>query len=152
MKIIIINTNMNEIIETQFEKEFNIEPGTTLEPYVKTEISLINHEDYDDKDKEIETQFEEIYQKAIDCFDYQTDMLEQIDGKYIARTSEVAVLYLNAALSAANAKKDLKLNKDKLTLKKSEGNGPRVVNNNLVINTTDLLKTFLNKEKDITPK
>lgn len=156
-----------KIIETPFEKTFNLEPGSTLltnnvdiyeENEEENDKEIVNKETdmnnvYDEKDNEIESQLETIYKKAINAFDDYTELIDLIEGKYKARNSEVAVLYLNAALSAINAKKDFKMNKDKLN-KKNESSGPRVINNNLITNTNDLIKLLSekNKTKDITPK
>lgn len=73
-------------------------------------MNIIN---YDSKDLEIEQQFDEIHQKAIDIFDFQTDILEQVEGKYKARITETASLYLMTALKAIDAKKSIKQQKDK---------------------------------------
>lgn len=156
-----------KIIETPFEKTFNLEPGSTLltnnvdiyeENEEENDKEIVNKETdmnnvYDEKDNEIESQLETIYKKAINAFDDYTELIDLIEGKYKARNSEVAVLYLNAALSAINAKKDFKMNKDKLN-KKNENSGPRIINNNLITNTNDLIKLLSekNKTKDITPK
>ena len=136
------------------ENVFDIQENTTLAPRTNvTDIVLVEPEEYDDKDKEIETQFEEIYQKAIDAFEGQSDIVDQVEGKYAARNAEVAVQFLHAALAAVNGKKDIKQSKDKIKAKGGDGNGPRTVNNNLIIDRNDLLKSLLGKDdsKDITP-
>lgn len=105
----------------------------------------IEHTEYDDKDKEIETQFQDIYNKAIDAFDTQVDATEDIEGKYLARNSEVANQLLNTALAAAKEKSNLKKHSDHLRTKKANNNpetpgGTTNIQNNIVMDRNELLK------------
>lgn len=73
--------------------------------------------DYDDKDKELEESDQEIYDKAITAFEDIRDSLSNVEPKYRARLLEVAVQYLNTAISATHAKRQHKVHKDKLKSK-----------------------------------
>lgn len=134
-------------IEHPLEDVFDIEPGTTLITRHEQKTTLIPTTDYDEKDVEIESAFQEIYDKALDGYTVIQDECEDIEGRYKARMMEVGVQHLKMALDAANAKANLKSGKDKLSGKKG-GGGPATVNNNLVIGREDLLKFMFNEDDD----
>jgi hypothetical protein len=145
MKKVITET----IIEHPMENVLDIPPGTTVvtkHELVPTE--LVIHEQYDHKDNEIETQLENIYTAAMTEFEAQAGNAELAEGKYKARNAEVAVQYLNAALSAVREKSVLKQHKDKLTVVRAAG-AARTVNNNLVVAShNDILRMLQKKEDD----
>jgi hypothetical protein len=135
------------------ESLFNIEEGTTIVEYKESlPTELVDHQQYDGKDDEIEGQFQEVYDKAMDAFDTQSDIVDTVEGKYAARNAEVAVQFLNAALNAAKEKGGLKQHKDKLETAKKSGDGPKTVNNNIIIDRNELLRNIINDSemKDIT--
>lgn len=131
------------------ENVLDIEPGTTLVEYQETPPGeLVITSDYDKKDSEIEQQLEEIRTKALDAFDAQQDITETVEGKYAARSGEVAVQFLNTALQAIRDKSDLKQHKDKVAIKSSE-NGPKTVNNNLIVaDRNEILKIIAGKNQN----
>jgi hypothetical protein len=130
-------------IEHPMEAIFNIEPGTT-EVVVEEVVSgeLVTLDSYDEKDREIESQFQEVYDTAMTSFADQAGLLLQSDPKYRSRNMEVANAFLNTALSAAREKSLLKLGKEKI-LK----GVPSTVNNNLIMDRNELLKML--KDVDI---
>ena len=135
-------------IEHPMEQVLGIEAGTTIVEYkesLPTELS--DHHEYDEKDNEIEEQYQEVYDKAMDAFDAQSDIVDTVEGKFAARNAEVAVQFLNAALNAAKEKGGLKQHKDKLEIAKQTGGGPTTVNNNLVIDRNDLLRSIMKDDK-----
>jgi hypothetical protein len=102
-------------IEHPLEEMFDIAEGSTMIEYEeRMPTVLVDHNEYDEKDKELENQFQEVYDKAMDAFDVQSDIAETVEGKYSARNAEVAAAYLNAALAATKEKSSLKQAKDKL--------------------------------------
>ena len=114
-------------------------PGTTYNS--SNELTTVVHDDYDAKDNEIESQFDEIFTKALDAYDEQIENTEDLDGKYMARNSEVAAMFLNTALNAAKEKAALKTHSDKLKVAKEKNTtGSNVTNNNLIIDRNQLLK------------
>lgn len=140
-----------KITEHPMEDIFDIEKGSTNMPVVSDrEVKeLVVHNDYDDKDQEIEEQFQEIYEAAMEAFETQTADSEVIEPKFRARNQEVAVQFLNAALNAAKEKSSLKVHKDKLNAAKMKATGPQTVNNNLVVaDRNELLKTLLGKNSE----
>ncbi len=129
-------------IEHPLEKVFGIEQGTTMLPTVQRTTELAVVHSYDDKDKEVEGKFQEVYDAAMGAFETQSQETELVEGKYKARSGEVAVQFLNTALEAARSKSALKQHKDKLVATVS-GQGPKTVNNNLIVaDRNDLLRNL----------
>ena len=146
-------------VEHQLEDVFDIEPGTTLVETQKSSTELAVVEEYDDKDEEIEGQFQEVYDAAMDAYEGSTGPeMQDIEPKYRARNMEVSVQYLNTARNAANLKANLKAHKDKLGIaSKKAAAGSKVVNNNLVVDRNQLLRTITgrgddNEPIDVTPE
>ena len=120
-------------VEHPLEKVFDIEEGTTMMPTVVRTTEIVAAETYDNKDHEIEGQFQEVYDAAMGAFETQFQEAELIEGKYKARSGEVAVQFLNTALQAAQSKSSLKQHKDKITLDLNSKTAPKTVNNNLIV-------------------
>ena len=120
------------------ETVFDIEPNSTVMTIpAPRETELIESPLYDEKDKEIEKDFQEIYDASMDAYDQSIEDLEGIEGKYKARNSEVAVQFLNTALAAAKEKSRLKEHKDKLKNRPIDPKNPSSgVTNNTQINIT----------------
>lgn len=138
------------------EEMLDITPGTTIVEYQERSTELVVHQEYDDKDVELEEQFQEVYDSAMDAFEDQMGQTEVVEGKYKARNSEVAVTFLNAALNAAKEKAELKKHKDKLKKGDTGGDGPQgsasTVNNTFIMDRNELLDAIRQgKEIDITP-
>lgn len=146
MKKVITET----FVEHPMENVLDIPPGTTVvtkHEFVPTE--LVIHEQYDNKDTEIETQLENIYTAAMTEFEVQAGSAELAEGRYKARNAEVAVQYLNAALSAVREKSVLKQHKDKLSIAKASASSVKTVNNNLVVAShNDILRMLHKKEEE----
>lgn len=133
-------------IEHPLEEVFDIEPGTTVIPKTEKTTELVSTEEYDNKDKEIEEQFQEIYDTALSAFEDQVAEAEVVEGKYKARNMEVATQLLNTALAAAKEKASLKQHKDKTAISKGKL-GAKTVNNNLIVaDRNDILKSLINKK------
>lgn len=136
-------------IEHPLEEIFQLEPGTTVVEYkevVPTEI--LQAPEYDDKDSEIEAQFQEIYDVAMGNVTAMSDEIERIEGKYKARAGEVTATMLSVALSAAREKAQLKSHKDKMSTEKITAGRPGTVNNNLIVaDRNEILRAFLDKKQ-----
>ena len=136
-------------VEHPLEKVFDIEEGTTLVPQTVRSTELVVAEQYDNKDAEIETQFQEVYDAAMGAFETQFQEADLVEGKYKARSGEVAVQFLNTALQAAQNKSLLKQHKDKLTEALTRRAGPKTVNNNLIVSSqNEILKKLMGKDSD----
>ncbi len=132
------------------EEAFGIESGTTLTTHVERTTELVEAPTYDDKDSEIEEQFQEIYDAAMSAFGDQIAEAEVVEGRYKARNMEVGVQLLNAALSAAKEKSTQKQNKDKndIEIKKTQGKGGITQNNVFVGSHAELMKEVLHKSQN----
>lgn len=133
-----------KLINHPCEEVFDIEPGTTeliVEPPRQTE--LVQAFAYDDKDKEIEENYQEIFDRAMDTFDDIQRDVEGLEGKYKARNHEVGAQFLNAALNAAKEKQRIKEHKDKMTSGSGSAGQAGSTNNtqiNVATSTADLVK------------
>ena len=147
-----MSTETKEIevaIEHPLEEIFDIESGTTLMPRTEKTTELTVSEEYDNKDNEIENQFQEVYDAALSAFEDQVAEAEVIEGKYKARNMEVGVQLLNTALAAAKEKSGLKQHKDKTAIAKGKLTRGGTTNNTLIVaDRNDLLRTFGNKKED----
>lgn len=130
---------VEEESEHPLEDFFNITPGTTVTEHVEhnSEMVVVDHQTYDEKDKEIEGQFEEVYNAAMETFYDTIEAVADIEPKYKNKSREVAVQFLNAALMAADKKAVMKANKDKLEHKVSTNN---YTQNNLIFDRNELLE------------
>lgn len=131
----------------KIDKAFDIEPYETTELIDFEDIKNLPsvntvHDEYDHKDREIEDQFQEVYDKAMEAFSTQVEESADIDGKYLARNSEVANQLLTTALHAAKEKASLKQHSDHLKIKKGQQgeNVTNVQNNNIMMDRNELLK------------
>lgn len=134
-------------VDHPLDELFDIEKGSTLLPVVERETELTAAESYDEKDKEIESQFQEVFDCAMDAFDASTRNVPG-DPKSQGVIGEVSVQYLNTALAAAKEKADMKKHKDKLLNDKNKG-GPKTLNQNLIIaDRNELLKKIMGEGED----
>ena len=130
-----------------------IDDAFDIEPYDPASTELIDyadlanlpsvnviHPDYDTKDSEIEEQFQAVYDKAMDAFDSQVEDSQDIEGKYLARNSEVANQLLTTALQAAKEKASLKQHSDHLKIKKDAKGATTNIQNNVMMDRNDILK------------
>ena len=145
-------TTVQTAVEHPMEGVLDIESGTTLVEMEQRSTELVEHSEYDEKDKELEDQFQEVYDAAFDAFEAQSNEAELVEGKYKARNAEVAANFLNTALNAAKEKATLKQHKDKLN--KGSPNdvpgGARTVNNNIIVDRNELLKQILMQHEEKT--
>lgn len=137
--------DIEKTITHPLEETFDIQENTTQLPVKKADTDLVKVERYDDKDSELDEQFQAIHDAAFEAFENQAEDAELVDPKYKARNAEVAVQYLNTALQAVSQKLTLKQHSDKTTLAASKG--PSTVNNNLIVDRNQVLKMFEDEEK-----
>ena len=133
------SNKVTKVIEHPLEEVFDIERGTTEVEVYERESELVDPHAYDDKDTEIDAQFQEIYDSAMDGYDLLSEELHSVEGKYKARVGEVSVQHLNAALNAASHKARLKEHKDKLESKKTSGPSHVTNNNTLIVDDRSAL-------------
>ena len=128
-------TDLEKEISHPLEEVFNLEENTTVVQYKEVKTDLVPHADFDEKDKEIEKQLQDIYKMSLEAFENQQEESDVIEPKYRARNSEVAVQFLKTALEAIQTKSGLKQHKDKVTKVAAPGS----VTNNVVLTHKDLL-------------
>jgi hypothetical protein len=111
-------------------------------PAVVTDVQLEKEERLEDL--KISGQLDTIYDVAIEGFEQQSRMAQEVDPKFAARNMEVALQSLAIALNTVNTRVNAKTNRMKLQLAKNEG--PRQVQNNLVmtLDRNTLLDQILN--------
>lgn len=137
--------NKQKIIDHPLEEVFNIESSSTLIDYKEAvPMEPIQCPTYDEKDVEIENQFEEIYNIAMTQVAAISDEMERVEGRHKARMGEVTSTMLNVALAAVKEKNVMKMAKDR------NHNSPRgtagaqnVTNNlNIVADRNDILRAL----------
>ena len=139
------DNKVTKVIEHPLEGVFDIDRGSTEVEVYERDSEIVESREYDDKDQEIDSQFQEIYDSAMDGYDLLSEELHSVEGKYKARVGEVSVQHLNAALNAASHKAKLKEHKDKLETKKG-GSSHVTTNNTLVIDDRSaLMKELRNR-------
>ncbi len=146
-----MNTDTKEIevvIDHPLEELFDLEAGTTLMPRTEKETDLVPAEEYDDKDNEIEGQFQEVYDAALSAFEDQVAEAELVEGKYKARNMEVGAQLLNTALAAAKEKSSLKQHKDKNAVSKGKLGGKTTNNTLIVADRNEILRAMASKKVD----
>lgn len=129
------------------EDMLGIEPGTTvMTDHEEPNLPAIVDKTYDEKDIEIEKQFQEVYDTGMTTFRSLTEDLEVTDPRFRARTAEVASQYLNTSLAAAKEKLNQKQNKDKIAANISS-DGPKTINNNLIVaDRNKILRALFDQE------
>jgi Lhr-like helicase len=130
------------------EDVFDIEAGTTMVPYVEREPTVLcDHETYDEKDKEIENQLQEVIDCAMEAFENTSEAAEDVEPQYKARNQEVAAQFLTTALQAISQKSSIKQQKDKLEKMIAKGGPGGTVTNNVIVDRNDLLRALQSGDK-----
>lgn len=144
-----------EIIEVPYEHPaeqiFDLEPGSTIiDQVIATSEPTEQPIQYDDKDQEINEQFQQVFDAAFGAFESQRMSTEGMNPQFQNRALEVASTFLNTALAAASAKSQFKQAKDKIV--KPTGNVNNTTNN-LIMDRDDMLRMLMaqkqNAEKTI---
>jgi len=145
-----MSENRKEIekaIAHPIEEVLDIEPASTFIPVIESEpTELAPVPVFDEGDHQINEQYQEIYDVAMDAYEQQALDVQAIEPKYRARNQEVAVQYLNAALNAAKEKANLKQTKEKLVAKPATGGASIKDSNVIVADRNDVLKELFGRE------
>ena len=145
-----MSNETDKTVTHPMEYFLNIEEGST--PLVTIEqrsTELVIAPEFDEKDKEIEEQFQEVYDAAMTVFETQCQGFELIESQYRARSQEVAAQFLNTALAAAKEKSNMKQHADKLAILKVKASTPNTVNQNLIVaDRNELLKRIMGKTNE----
>ncbi|QDJ96435.1 hypothetical protein Xoosp13_249 [Xanthomonas phage Xoo-sp13] len=131
---------IEKLAENPLEDFLNIEPGTTEVIKYQRNTEIADYEEFDPKDKEIESSFQEIADAALSGYDNIQEMVDTADTKLVARLTEVSNQLLNTALAALSKKAQLKENKDRLIARKNAASKSTNSQTLLVMDRNDLLK------------
>jgi hypothetical protein len=112
---------IEKMVDNPLEDFFNIEPASTKMIKSQRVTELEDYTDFDNKDKEIEQDYQEIADAAMSSFDAIQEMIDTADTKLVARLTEVSSQMLNTALAAVSKKASLKENKDRAIAKAKSG-------------------------------
>lgn len=128
------------------EEFLNITPGTTEKNITVVDSSPVAADDYDGKDKQLDTEYQQISNMALSAYEEMLEMA--IDSKQPARMAEVAAQFLNIALDSVNKKANHKQHKDKINVR-NKAKPSKTVNNNLIISRNDLLNKIKTDHIDV---
>lgn len=132
------------------EEHFGLPEGSTEMVVTQRKTELEKYEPYDEKDKEIEEDYQMIMDSALDMVDKLKEHINQgAEAKFLARLAEVTGQQLNIALSAAEKKAKLKDGKDKFNFRKSTAPGSKTINNNnmtIIMDRNEMLKAVMQGE------
>jgi len=137
-------------IADPLDELFGIEPhhetAVQMEEYAQvseSELALLqaptNTPDKDVEDAEIEKKIDSVYDAAMSTFQNQMAYTEVIEPRYAARNAEVAASYLNIALSAANSRAKIKIER-KRTASFIPGTGNKITNNTIVATRDEIMR------------
>ncbi len=132
-------TDNEKEIAHPLEDVFNLEENTTVVTYTERKTDLVPHVSFDEKDNEIESQLQDIYDMSLEAFENQQEDGEIIDPKYRARNAEVAAVFLKTALEAVQSKSNLKQHKDKIVVRET---GKTTNNNVILADREDIMKAL----------
>jgi hypothetical protein len=120
---------MNELVEVTrrtsnpLEEIMRIEPNSTEVVSLKYESETIEYEEFDDKENELDTQYQAIHDIALTNVHNLGSIIEDADTKLVARLMEVQNQLLGTAMSAISQKRVLKENKDKAIARANQAAG-----------------------------
>jgi hypothetical protein len=120
------------------EEVLNIEPNTTAIQTIEVSGDMVEDGTYDEKEREIESDYQQIAEAALETYVKLQDEMDGTDKRAIARLAEVSATVLNTAISAINGKAKLKELKNKIDAKKNQS--PTSVTNILQIDRNELVR------------
>jgi len=144
---------ITEPTEHSFEKVLGVPSGTTEMTQIVVKSKTDPHELYDKKDDEIEEDFLNIYDKALEMFERLMIEIDDVDQSKRSRLAEVANQTLNTALTAAKERRGLKEHIDVLSQKEraisKKASSGKITNNNLFVGShAQLLDALAGKVED----
>lgn len=132
------------------EDILNIEENTTEVIRFERKTELVEYQPFDEKDNEIEAQYQEVADLAISAFKRLDEVMENAEPKFMARLSEVKMQSLTTALGAIEKRQRLKENKDRAIAKAEAINAKGNVTNNalIVLDRNEALKLLQQKMRE----
>jgi len=165
---------MDEINSTPLEDIFNLEPGSTpkavivkassadlvdpttgeiIERAVDADAPALAKEERIE-DLKLDAQLTTVHIAAMEAFEAQHALSQQVDPKFSARNSEVAAQYLNIALDSVKTRGDLKYKRQKIRIATNvDGSSRTPTQNNLIIaDRNDVLRSLFSQDFEKTLK
>ena len=150
-----METKVNEVlIQHPAESIFNLPEGSTVveRVEVQSEPSIVPPL-YDDKDNEIDDQFQQVFDAAFGAYEAQRMSTEGMNPQFVPRALEVAAQFLSTALAAAKEKSTHKQRKDKLVIDaKGAITNNNTTNNNILMDRNEMLKMLLQEQRSLADK
>lgn len=129
------------------EDVFNIESGTTEIVEVKSQTELTKYDLYDAKDNELENDFQNVVDAAMDVAGLLKEKMESNEEtKYTARLAEVYGQQLSIALSALEKRSKMKIQKDTLHNKRPD-KITNIDNRTIVMDRNAMLDAILGRNQ-----
>ena len=128
------------------ETVFDLDSGTTLATTPVSSLPLAPitpAANYDEKDKSIEEQLQDVQQQAMDLAATMKLNIEYAEPRSQARLGEVSIQALNTALDAIKQKADIKKHKDKMSTTGGLDSFSNTVNNTMIVDRAALLDRLL---------
>lgn len=124
------------------ETFLDIEENSTIMTYTeRVEDEAVSSIEYDDKDKEIESELTEIKKEALNAFDALIDEMHSVsDPRQKARLGEVSNQVLGTALAAVQQKMKIKQEKDKNSKRSRLPPGGKNIQNNIFMDRNEMLR------------
>lgn len=99
------------------------------------------------EDLTIDKHIEEVRVEAMEAFRRIAGQADASDPRFTARLGEVAAQYLNIALNSTSERVDAKYKRAKVRLAKNKVEGPKTVNQNLIVADRNQLLKLLEDEQ-----
>lgn len=140
-----------QLTDHALEGFFDVEPNSTEVVRAKFIFKeLVKHEEYDDKDDEIENDIQMVYKLALEAYKDTMKESNMDDPKGKAAMVEQASSFLNTALQAAKEKSSQKQAKDKnkLSREKIKNDAGKGANDLLTMDRNQLLRMLKGEEPE----
>lgn len=137
-------------ISHPLENVFDLDSGTTLATQPSVQLPIVPvapAANYDDKDKSIEEQLQEVQHQAMELAAAMKLNIEYAEPRSQARLGEVSIQALNTALDAIKQKADIKKHKDKISTTGGLDSFSSTVNNTMIVDRAALLDRLLAGQK-----
>lgn len=137
--------------ENSIENVLGVPSGTTEIEETKVNLIPVEYEEYDDKDRELEEDYVDIQERALELYETVLDKLDDASPDKIARLVEVATAVLNTSLTAVEKRRIQKEVKDKILEKQRSSKNPKRggnTTNNIVVGTHSDLISLIAQAKE----
>lgn len=140
---------MTKFVSHPLEEVFDLPQNSTMAPVQVERQDIVEISDSDEmineEDRQIAAQLSTVYAYAVEAYENQINLTQEIDPKFAARNAEVAAQFLKIALDSVSDRAKIRHNKLKL---KVEGGTPESVTNQLIVaDRNELLRIMKGEDK-----